>query len=285
MTAFTEFLRLFIGLSPSPEPTPDADHFLGALRPRRALKNPARLPNTPTLSHRPALQKVQKRSSKPKAFKCPNCKARITLTANGHPSKRSSQRTISKATPKEIAAFYGTETSEERRKRLGKLNRLLSLYPPRPFSLRPRITRPERFADLTFPKRVPAALKRKATKPVRAAKKLPAAPKPKATKTAPVAKKVPWKGVCLYKGEARPKGVSKGWCLTKVEPRGEVSTGWCGTEDHGRSGSFEYPADAIVRRWKDGTTIVTDPRGTFESLGCGPPRPVTPTDEWLPYSG
>ncbi|KAK5734650.1 hypothetical protein LTR17_008727 [Elasticomyces elasticus] len=148
------------------------------------------------------------------------------------------KRTVSKATPEAMAAFYDTETNEERMKRLAKLNRLLSLYPPRPIGLRRRITRPERFADLTFPKRVLAAPKRKATKPVRAAKNVPAASKPKASKTAPVAEKVPWKGVCGYKGEARPKGVSKGWCGYKGEPRGEVSTGWCGTMDHGRSGSF-----------------------------------------------
>ncbi|KAK4888916.1 hypothetical protein LTR27_012258 [Elasticomyces elasticus] len=236
MTAFTEFLRLFIGLSPSTEPTPDADHFLGALRPRRALKNPARLPNTPTLSLRPALKKVQKRTSKPKAFKCPNCKARITLTANGHPSKRSPQRTVSSKIPRsEIAAFWELETWEECTKRLAEFNRVASGLRPR--STR-RTTRPEMFVDLAFPKHVPAAPKRKAIK------------KKQTTRKQQTAKKQ----------------------QTVTEQQASPTF------------SSEYPPNAIFRRWKDGTTIVTDPQGNFESLGCGPSLPVTPTDEWLPYS-
>ncbi|KAK5733034.1 hypothetical protein LTR17_010041 [Elasticomyces elasticus] len=219
MTAFTEFLRLFIGLSPSPQPTPDADHFLGALRPRRALKNPARLPNTPTLSHRPALKKVQKRTSKPKAFKCPN-------------------------------SFYDTETNEERMKRLGKLNRMLSLYPPRPIDLRPRITRPERFADLTFPKHVPAAPKRKAIKKKQTAKKQQTTKKQQTPKKQQSTKK---------------QQASESFSFVKKQ---QTAT----EQQASPTFSFEYPPNAIIRRFSDGTTVVTDPQGTFESLGCGPRR-------------
>ena len=73
--------------SPTPPhtPIPDPDDYLEAFRPRRAPRPPRYLPDTPTKSHRPPERKIQKR--KPKAFRCPNCKCRITITRSGHPSQ------------------------------------------------------------------------------------------------------------------------------------------------------------------------------------------------------
>lgn len=64
-------------------PLPDPDDYLEHLRPRRQTRRPAYLPNTPTKAHRPP-ERVQKRG-KPKAFRCPNCKCRITITPSGNP--------------------------------------------------------------------------------------------------------------------------------------------------------------------------------------------------------
>ncbi|KAK5119531.1 hypothetical protein LTR85_007631 [Meristemomyces frigidus] len=72
--------------TPLRTPLPEPDDYLELLRPRRQAKRPAFLPDTPTKSHRPADRKILKRG-KPKAFRCPSCKCRITITPNGNPRK------------------------------------------------------------------------------------------------------------------------------------------------------------------------------------------------------
>lgn len=75
----------------TPDPVPptplDPDDYLQGLRPR-PTKRPRFLPLTPTDHHCPPARRVQKRRSpaRPKAFRCPNCRCRITLTPAGHPS-------------------------------------------------------------------------------------------------------------------------------------------------------------------------------------------------------
>ncbi|KAI7275303.1 hypothetical protein KC345_g6885 [Hortaea werneckii] len=72
---------------PAP-PTPlDPDDYLQGLRPR-PTKRTRFLPLTPTDHHCPPARRVQKRRTpaRPKAFRCPNCRCRITLTPAGHPS-------------------------------------------------------------------------------------------------------------------------------------------------------------------------------------------------------
>ncbi|KAK4548975.1 hypothetical protein LTR36_008748 [Oleoguttula mirabilis] len=74
--------------SPSPPRTPlfDPNDYLANLRPRRTRRPTAFLPNTPTQSHRPAERQIQRRG-RPKAFRCPSCRCRITITPNGNPSR------------------------------------------------------------------------------------------------------------------------------------------------------------------------------------------------------
>ncbi|KAK5137966.1 hypothetical protein LTR08_005763 [Meristemomyces frigidus] len=66
-------------------PFPEPDYYLEELRPRHQLRRTAFLPNTPTKSHQPPLRQIRK--GRPKAFRCPNCKCRITITPSGNPSK------------------------------------------------------------------------------------------------------------------------------------------------------------------------------------------------------
>jgi len=71
--------------TPPRTPVPDPDDYLAAFRPKRTPRRPRYLPDTPTKSHRPPPREMQKRR-KPKAFRCPNCKCRITITPSGNPS-------------------------------------------------------------------------------------------------------------------------------------------------------------------------------------------------------
>ena len=67
-------------------PFPEPDYFLEDLRPSDHLYRTAFLPNTPTKSHQ-APPPRRARRGRPKAFRCPNCKCRITITPSGNPSK------------------------------------------------------------------------------------------------------------------------------------------------------------------------------------------------------
>ncbi|KAK4556047.1 hypothetical protein LTR86_006743 [Recurvomyces mirabilis] len=70
-------------------PPPEEVDYLDALRPIHHLRRTARLPDTPTYAHRAPERTIRKRrggGKRKKAFRCPGCRCKITLTLDGHPT-------------------------------------------------------------------------------------------------------------------------------------------------------------------------------------------------------